>query len=212
MAVNNIILNCTLHPTIPLNSESEARREREKWIVSLAECLFFVLDQSSSSVGGTTSPSVGDTRELGSCSSITYLAPILASMFLDVVLSLNANASEDLQNIQWAFWELAKVPLTCMLRKHCVCEFSVSVIDNEKYSVLCVYMLFSMRTYASIITYVTHNIFTLFFPSVPSTLCTLLTFLDSLSSTHFLQLSFPHSLSYTLFLHSFPTLFSYILF
>jgi hypothetical protein len=76
-------------------------------MLSIAECLFFVLDQQSAPVGGTTSP-VGDTLELGSCSSTTFLAPILASMFLDVVLSLNANASDDLQNIQWAFWELAK--------------------------------------------------------------------------------------------------------
>jgi hypothetical protein len=81
-------------------------------MLSISECLFFVLDQSAP-VGGPASPSM-DIRDLGSCSSTTFLAPILASMFLDVVLSLNANASDDFQNIQWAFWELAKVRLSNM--------------------------------------------------------------------------------------------------
>lgn len=77
-------------------------------MVSIAECLFFVLDKSSP-VGGSSSPPINDPRDPRTSTSTTFLAPILASMFLEVVLSLNANASDDFQNIQWTFWELAKV-------------------------------------------------------------------------------------------------------
>ena len=109
-------------------------------MLSTAECLFFVLDHSTplggggggGGGGGTANtngagdasavagsghhPGTGAGAECkdlvpGAPSSITPLAPILAAMFLDIVLSYSTNTSEDFQNIQWTFWELAKVTL-----------------------------------------------------------------------------------------------------
>ena len=108
-------------------------------MLSTAECLFFVLDQSTPTGTGTGTPSnnngngtisggnstIGrsgsmssytgvDRRDSGPgfpspSSSVTPLAPILAAVFLDIMLSYSTNTSEDFQNIQWTFWELAKV-------------------------------------------------------------------------------------------------------
>ena len=104
-------------------------------MLSTAECLFFVLDQSTPTGNGTSNSARGngnstiggsgsmsshtgagtgggtDRRDSAPAlpSSVTPLAPILAAVFLDIVLSYSTNTSEDFQNIQWTFWELAKV-------------------------------------------------------------------------------------------------------
>lgn len=97
-------------------SVNEARSEREKWMQYIAESLFFVLDHSLPVSAPVTSPAT-ELKTAGTFCCVTSLAPALAGMFLDVLLSHNSNGPEDLHRIQWTFWELAKVRL-------CVCYYT----------------------------------------------------------------------------------------
>lgn len=133
-------------------------------MLSTAECLFFVLDQSTptgngaggnsargngnSTIGGSGSISSHtgggggggtDRRDHGPgpSSSITPLAPILAAVFLDIVLSYSTNTSDDFQNIQWTFWELAKV----LLLYSCRHTFSDTSLHSPLYLMSFVYFL-----------------------------------------------------------------------
>ena len=99
-------------------------------MVSIAECLLFVLDQSSptpqspnsqsgngngngtgTGTGGTNTPGGGISQDSPSSSPVTHLAPILAGIFLEIALSFGVNTMENFQSIHWIFWELAKVIL-----------------------------------------------------------------------------------------------------
>ena len=80
----------------------------------IAESLFFVLDHSLP-LGVPLTPKGTESRSTGTFSRVTSLAPALAGMFLDVLLSHSTNASEDLHRIQWTFWELAKVENVFMI-------------------------------------------------------------------------------------------------
>lgn len=79
----------------------------------IAESLFFVLDHSLP-LSVPLTPKGTESRSTGTFSCVTSLAPALAGMFLDVLLSHSTNASEDLHRIQWTFWELAKVGRECL--------------------------------------------------------------------------------------------------
>ena len=108
-------------------SESRVKQERERWMVSIGECLLFVLDQSSptpespmsqtgTGTGGTNTPGGGISQDPQSSSPVTHLAPVLAGMFLEIALSFGANTEESFQCLHWIFWELAKVlPLDMIL-------------------------------------------------------------------------------------------------
>ena len=90
-------------------SELRARQEREKWMVSIAECLLFVLDQCNPTGSASGTPTGNTARDPMLSSPVTHLAPVLAGLFLEVALSFGVNTLENFQNIHWIFWELAKV-------------------------------------------------------------------------------------------------------
>ena len=93
-------------------------------MITIGECLLFVLDQSSpipespisqtgtgtgTGTGGTSTPGGGISQDPQSSSPVTHLAPVLAGMFLEIALSFGANTADSFQCLHWIFWELAKV-------------------------------------------------------------------------------------------------------